>query len=69
MTRFSVGQLVRSQVSAQGLVKGETYRVVEIDARSTFAGEIVTYFLCATNVASAPVLQIGNGHLLLTEAK
>lgn len=67
MTRFTVGQAVVSNTNAQGLGKGESYTVVKVDERHTFAGNFVTYWV--KSLVGGEVLPVGNGHLVLSEAR
>lgn len=66
MTRFQVGQVVRSTVTAQGMTKGADYDVMQVDVRPSFLGATVEYQLQARDGSAA--FWVGNGHLLLTEA-
>lgn len=67
MTRFTVGQAVVSNTNAQGLGKGESYTVVKVDEQPTPFGNVVTYWV--KSLVGGEVLPVGNGHLLLTEAR
>jgi hypothetical protein len=71
-SRFSVGQKVVSLVNAQGLVKGTAYLVRGASVRHTFAGGFTTYqleSLVEMVDGETRILNVGNGHLVLTEVK
>lgn len=63
-TRFGIGQVVRATTTAQGLIQGVMYEVVETLIASLPFGNFVTY--CVTPVDGGERLSIVNGHLLLT---
>jgi hypothetical protein len=66
MNPLAVGALVRSKVTAQGMVKGETYRVVDTRTTTNITGRYTTYVLVSTDATRADRrLAVGNGHLLL----
>lgn len=81
MTAFERGDLVTPTAAAQGLVLGEVYQVTGVAVQSTPFGGFATYSIArlepvlASGVAGDytltrmrpvdPVLQIGNGHLVL----
>jgi len=75
-SRFAVGQRVTALVTAQGMVAGRQYQVVDLAVvRMGSAGTYARYALqpvaldrdtpLQTSVTSQPPLWIGNGHLLL----
>lgn len=72
MTAFQQGQIVRSRVTAQGLVKGDLYRVTSVGTWHSPFGTFVTYFVqpvdSATEQAKQESLPVGNGHLVLEVA-
>jgi len=69
MTTFSKGQLVKANVTAQGMTKGNTYKIVEIIQRDLMWGSIVTYLIAGNSEECKDgLLHVGNGHLLLSEA-
>lgn len=59
--RYAIGQHVKSRIDKQGLVKGETYTVIDVKVQSTPFGQFLTYIL-ADGVNEYAV---GNGHLVL----
>ncbi len=74
-TTFTVGQVVRATSNAQGLRKGQTYRIVRVEELPSAFGNFVRYHLRPHDwfdaslydpvnhvTATLPVL---NGHLLL----
>jgi hypothetical protein len=63
-TRFEEGQPVRATETAQGMKKGQLYRVLEVSERPTFAGTFVQYRIQAEG--EAPIWVV-NGHILLAE--
>jgi hypothetical protein len=67
---FEVGEMVRSRVTAQGMVKGEAYEVRHVSRRRTFAGTFTTYGLTGRSAAveGVELSSVGNGHLLLERA-
>lgn len=68
-TTFRPGQLVRSRVTAQGLVEGDLYRITSVAVQDTPFGSFVRYYVqaadCATAAARLPAWPVGNGHLVL----
>ena len=66
MTLFHTGDMVRATTAAQGLQLGQVYRVCGIAHRDTPFGSFVTY---SVTQDGRKVLDISNGHLLLTMAK
>lgn len=64
MGTFTVGQVVRSLVDAQGLVRGREYVVRRVASRSTFVGTFLTYTLEDAATGDRPYF-VGNGHLVL----
>lgn len=62
MTAFSIGQITIARQTAQGLVRGETYRVRGATERPTPFGNFVTY---EVESGGGNRLAIANGHLLL----
>jgi hypothetical protein len=70
---YQVGQVVVSNVNAQGLVAGVRYEVVASRVRRTFVGGFTTYSLrcldrtiCRSNPDGTDALiSVGNGHLVL----
>jgi hypothetical protein len=67
---FVKGQTVRASVTVQGMVKGATYDVLDLEVTPTFAGTFVRYqlrerILGGVGHASDPTIWVGNGHLLL----
>lgn len=66
MTRFQIGDRVRSRVNAQGLVAGHEYRVCDVLVRALPFGDYVTYVVRADDAAKD--LHVGNAHLLLEDA-
>lgn len=71
MTRFQKNQLVRASKQAQGLITGETYRVLDVNESQTAFGNFVTYVLFGPRFDDAAQLgtfAVVNGHLLLTDA-
>lgn len=65
-TKFQAGDLVTSTVDAQGLRKGITYRVTDVDSWSNVTGTYTSYKLEAVDRdAPNPAGWIGNGHLIL----
>ena len=68
-TAFQVSDRVRSNVDAQNLVRNREYVVVGVEVfRRAFSGAYVTYFVRDAADDSAPVLSVGNGHLVLSRA-
>lgn len=65
-TRFKVGQWVRAKVTAQGMVEGATYQVVDVHTLWTVVGGVTSYLLAD---GAGETRWVGNGHLLLTEVK
>ena len=62
--KFSVKDVVRSKVDAQGMVKGELYRVHEVTTVRNFLGGYTRYQL--RTLDEKTVLEnVGNGHLIL----
>jgi hypothetical protein len=60
---FVVGQRVRASASAQGLVRGAEYVVVERSVvRRSFLGEFVSY---AVRAESGAVVSVGNAGFVL----
>lgn len=73
MTRFTVGQRVRSRVTAQNLVAGALYRVTDVRTDWTPFGGFVTYVVKAEpgyhpGLGDAEV-HVENGHLILEAAR
>lgn len=64
MARFTEGQEVVANTTAQGMTAGEHYMVQGVEVFSTAFGDFVTYVLENYN---GDVLSVGNGHLLLSE--
>lgn len=65
MTAFSKGQLVKANFTAQGMTKGNTYKVIDLESLYMPFGTIVTYLI---EDKDGTKLLIGNGHLLLSAA-
>jgi hypothetical protein len=69
-TMFQVGQTVVAQTSAQGLRKGEQYRVSDVKTNPTFFGTFVTYVVASLRPTEPGFeWEVVNGHLLLSAAK
>lgn len=62
MSRFEVGQTVRSLVAAQGLAVGEELRVAEVEVLETRFGGFTTLLL---ERADGSQVAVRNGHLVL----
>lgn len=65
-TRWNKGDRVKSNVTAQGLKKGEEYTVVDMDEMRTPFGTFVTYHVTDKN---GKKIAVGNGHLVLQAAE
>ena len=75
---FTVGQIVRAVVSAQGLEKSKTYVVRKLFSKSTAFGTFVSYTVepvmksvrqrCASASNPHGLLTITNGHIVLEDA-
>lgn len=61
-TAFETGDVVRANVTEQGMTAGETYIVLDAFIRDTPFGGFVTYIIGK----GSEELRIGNGHMLLT---
>lgn len=61
--KFHAGDVVVSNVNAQGMTKGERYVVTDMSVRHTPFGGFTTYLVKPE--AGGPELRIGNGHLVL----
>ena len=61
-TAFETGNVVRANISAQGMTAGETYIVLDVLTQETPFGGFATYILADRNKE----LRVGNGHMLLT---
>lgn len=65
---FKVGSIVESRVNAQGLIKGQRYRVLSVSVMRTFLGGYASYTVEPLDrTIAAPKNAIGNGHLILSE--
>jgi hypothetical protein len=67
-TTFETGNVVRANVSEQGMAEGNLYTITDVEIQSTPFGGFVTYSLTSKqrfHLALAD-LKIGNGHMLLT---
>lgn len=63
---FQVGQTVESLTNEQGLKKGQTYQVTDVNVRSTpFGGFVTVEVWCEETLRS---LKVGNPSLVLKEA-
>lgn len=68
MTTFTVGQLVRSRVSAQGLVKGLEYLVAEVNVLNEGLGTFTVVDYRLVDHAEGKFNGwVANGHILLEE--
>lgn len=65
MSTFIVGQYVTANTTAQGMTKGETYRVTDLHTFAGFGGVHTDYEIEATDGTR---LAIGNGFLVLRDA-
>jgi len=66
--RIATGQVVVSNVDAQGLIKGEKYRVVDWKSRRTFLGGFTTVFVRPVDRSiDLGIIAVGNAHLVLSE--
>jgi hypothetical protein len=61
-TAFETGNVVRANLTAQGMTQGNTYIVLEVLTQETPFGTFVTYII----ENGTETLRIGNGHMLLT---
>lgn len=69
MYAFNEGDLVTANVTAQGLTKGTTYKVIHVVADATPYGTFVDYLLTDTNAeAGTFIWRIRNGHMILSKA-
>lgn len=62
-TAFNIGDIVKANVKAQGMTKDRLYVVEDIRSEYIHFGNFVTYTLRD----GAKVLEIGNGHFLLSK--
>ena len=62
-TAFETGNVVRANVTAQGMTAGNTYTVTKLHSEFLPFGNFVTYVI----TDGTKKLTIGNGHLLLTK--
>lgn len=69
-TTHQVGDKVRANVTAQGMLKGQLYTVTAVHTRRCFTGGYTSYTLeaCDRSLAS-PKAPVGNGHLVLSAAE
>ena len=65
MTTFLVGDMVRADLTAQGLDRGWLYTVTEVHEDLTPFGNFVTYVV--RHVGLGHVCAVSNGHMLLTK--
>lgn len=65
---FDLGDVVRSRVSAQGMVSGRCYRVVGVHVMRNFTGKYISYDLVDEVDGLALQHPVGNGHLVLEAA-
>jgi hypothetical protein len=63
MNKFQIGDIVKANVKAQGMIEGRIYTVVDVKSEYINFGTFVTYFI----QDGAKVLSIGNGHFLLSK--
>lgn len=69
-TRFQIGQIVTANTNAQGLTKGNNYKIVDLIQQHATWGTYVQYFLAGNSEeCKNGLLVISNGHLILSEAK
>jgi hypothetical protein len=61
-TAFKTGNVVRANLTAQGMTQGNTYIVLEVLTQETPFGGFTTYIIADGNKE----LRVGNGHMLLT---
>ena len=68
MTYFNEGQTVVANTTAQGMTKGNEYKIVKIIKQEAMWGTYVQYILAGNSQECKDgLLQISNGHLLLNE--
>jgi hypothetical protein len=68
-TRFHIGQIVTANTNAQGLTKGNEYKIVNVVTQESAFWEYVQYVLAGTaDECKDGLLVINNGHVLLNEA-
>ncbi len=67
MTRFKVGDRVRSSVTAQGLVAGGLFVVVAVEVQTTPFGGFVSLKLRPEGGRPEDGVWVSNGHLLLSK--
>jgi hypothetical protein len=63
MTTFTVGEQVRSRVDAQGMKRGETFKVVEVRECRTVFGTFVT--VVVKNPRTQETRAVVNSHLVM----
>jgi hypothetical protein len=69
MTAFNEGQTVTANVTAQGMTKGNEYKIVKIIKQEMMWGTFVQYILAGNaQECKDGLLQISNGHILLNGA-
>jgi hypothetical protein len=67
--RFNVGQKVRAIVSAQELIAGRVYVVVQVKTRPGVFSSFVTYWLRPEGGGQTEAVRVINAHLLLAVVK
>lgn len=65
-TIFQIGQLVIANITAQGMIKGQTYTVCSIMTEPTIFGTVYAEY--GIESEAGELFQIRNGHLLLDRA-
>lgn len=64
VTAFNIGDKVKADITAQGMVKGNKYEIVDIDQNFTPFGNFVSYKI----KGDGKEFWINNGHLLLSKS-